>query len=201
MRVVLWCNGSMPSNELIDSIIEDGTLVIGVDGGGEKAKNAGIQVSEVIGDLDSIDRTKWEGRTLELKSQSRSDLAKSIELMIERGFSEIDILGVDGGATDHVLGNWAALCESSPGATVRLHHENSFSHFHHPDDGALEMHLNEGVEFSVFAFEPTKIWISGAKWELIGESLSFSTRGLRNQGLGGMISIKSEAPVVLISQR
>ena len=95
----------------------------------------------------------------------------------------------------------ARKSRETPGATVRLHHENSFSHFHHPDDGALEMHLNEGVGFSVFAFEPTKIWISGAKWELIGERISFSTRGLSNQGLGGMISIKSEAPVVLISQR
>ena len=201
MRGVLWCNGSSPPPSVIDSIISDGTPVFGVDGGAVRASESGIEVVEVLGDLDSVGPDGWDGERVELPDQTTSDLAKSLVLLIERGFEEIDVLGVDGGEPDHVLGNWAAMLDAPAGAIIRLQHENRVTTRVHPEEGEFSLELGMGEDFSVFALEPSKVWISGAKWEIEGDFLPLSTRGLHNQGIGGVVSIRGEGVLAGISRR
>lgn len=201
MRAVLWCNGSMPPSMVIDSVISGDVPVFGVDGGGDCATESGIEVEEILGDLDSVDVLSWEGRTVELTEQTTSDLAKSLVLLIDRGFDEIDIVGADGGEPAHVLGNWAAMHDAPPGALIRIHHENHVTTRIHPEEGEVSMEIGLGEVFSVFALEPSKVWISGAKWEMSGGLLSLSTRGLHNEGMGGMVSVRSDGVLAIISLR
>ncbi len=201
MQAVLWCNGSIPSTRVTEMVISEDSPVFGVDGGAQKASDCGFLVVEAIGDLDSIDKQTWEGGMQELSDQSNSDLAKSIGLLIERGFDEIDVVGVEGGDPAHVLGNWAALFESPHGASIRLHHEDHITQRLHPEEGVLEMQIDEGVKFSVFAIEMGKVWIHGSRWELSGEVLTFSTRGLHNEGIGELVSIRSEVVLAVVTPR
>lgn len=201
MRAVLWCNGSAPSRSVIDSVVNGDVSLYGVDGGAEKASECGFDPIEAIGDLDSLDIEKWQGAVRNLPGQSSSDLAKSIGLLIEEGFEEIDVVGVEGGSPDHLLGNWAALSESPHGAIIRLHHEEHVTRRLHPEEGGVEMEIGEGVIFSVFALGTGKVWLQGARWELTGEVLSFSTRGLHNEGIGGLVSIRSEVVLAVVTPR
>jgi thiamine pyrophosphokinase len=201
MRAILWCNGTQPPQSVIDAVLDDGVPVFGVDAGADRAAESGIEVEEVLGDLDSVDRSRWESTLHELPDQSSSDLAKSIALLIERGYTEIDVVGIDGGSPEHVLGSWAALCEAPGGARIRLHHEDAVTHRLHPLDGGLELDIGEGREFSVFALQPCKAWVSGAKWEVDGEPMSFSTRGLHNVGTGEMVRINADGVLVVFSPR
>ena len=201
MRAVLWCNGSTPTRRVTDSVVTGGVMLYGVDGGAEKASECGFDVIEAIGDLDSLDIEKWKGGVQELPGQSSSDLVKSIGLLIERGFGEIDVVGVEGGSPDHLMGNWAALSESPSGAIIRLHHEEHVTRRLHPEEGVVELKIDEGVVFSVFALGTGKTWLQGAKWELTGEVLSFSTRGLHNEGIGGLVSIRSEVILAVVTPR
>jgi len=186
---------------VIDSVISGDVPVFGVDGGGDCATESGIEVEEILGDLDSVDVLSWEGRTVELTEQMTSDLAKSLVLLIDRGFDEIDIVGADGGEPAHVLGNWAAMHDAPPGALIRIHHENHITTRIHPEEGEVSMEIGLGEVFSVFALEPSKVWISGAKWEMSGGLLSLSTRGLHNEGMGGMVSIRGDGVLAIISLR
>ena len=201
MRAILWCNGTQPSQSVIEAVLDEGVPVIGVDAGADRAAESGIEVEEVLGDLDSVDGSRWEGKLHELPDQSSSDLVKSITLLIERGYTEIDVVGVDGGSPDHVLGSWAALCEAPGGARIRLHHEDAVAHRLHPRDGGLELEIGEGQEFSVFALQPCNAWVSGAKWEVDGDPMSFSTRGLHNVGTGGSARINADGVLVVFSPR
>ena len=99
MRGVLWCSGSQPSQSVIDAVLDEGVPVFGVDAGADRAVESGIEVEEVLGDLDSVDLARWDRGLHELPDQSSSDLAKSISLLIERGFAEIDVVGIDNGRT------------------------------------------------------------------------------------------------------
>ncbi len=191
----------MPSTAVIDAVVSDDVSVFGVDGGADRATESGIEVEEVLGDLDSLDVLSWEGRTVELPGQMSSDLAKSLALLIDRGFDEIDIVGADGGAPEHVLGNWAAMQDAPPGAIIRIHHENHVSTRLHPDEGKVTMEIGIGEAFSVFALEPSRVWISGAKWEMTGGLLALSTRGLHNEGIGGMVSVRGEGVLAIITLR
>ncbi len=201
MRGVLWCNGSIPSEDVINSVIVPGVPIFGVDGGADGASGLGIEVQEALGDLDSVDTSTWGGKSVHLPEQNTSDLAKSLNLLIGRGFDEIDIVGADGGDPSHILGNWASMNDVSAGATIRIHHEEHVTTRIHPDDGEFSCGFGIGEEFSIFALEPCRVWISGAKWNLNGVSLGLSTKGLHNEGLGGVVSIKGEGILVIISRR
>jgi thiamine pyrophosphokinase len=201
MRGVLWCNGLQPSQSVIDSVLGEGVPVFGVDAGADRAAESGVPVEEVLGDLDSVDRAQWGGRLHELGDQSSSDLAKSISLLIERGFTEIDVLGIEGGSPEHVVGILAALCEAPGGARIRLHHEGAVTHRVHPKDGGLDLEIGEGREFSVFAFETCRVTITGARWEVEDEEMSFSTRGLHNEGVGKALGISADGTLVVLFPR
>lgn len=201
MRAVLWCNGSIPSQRVIESTISDGDKIFGVDGGADKALECGFQVMQAIGDMDSIETKNWDGRLSRISDQSCSDLVKSISFLIDGGFTEIEVIGIDGGSQSHILGNWAALCEAPGGALIRLHHEEYVTHRIHPMDGKFEMEMGLESKFSIFALEPGMVWLKGAKWEMSGEVLSFSTRGLNNEGMGKVVSIKSESVLAIVMQR
>ncbi|MBI88190.1 MAG: thiamine diphosphokinase [Euryarchaeota archaeon] len=201
MRAILWCNGLHPSRELIQEVVSPGVTVFGVDGGADIAAAEGIEVAEVLGDMDSVDKKSWDGRSVSLPDQSRSDLSKSVGHLFEKGFLEIDIIGVDGGSQQHILGNWAALFEVPAGPQIRMHHENHVSRRFHPDDGEMRLELEDGCSFSVFSFERNRVWITGSRWDVSGEVMGFSTRGLSNEGAGGTVSIRAEGVLVVISRR
>ncbi|MGB1458970.1 MAG: thiamine diphosphokinase [Candidatus Thalassarchaeaceae archaeon] len=198
MRAVLWCNGDSPNPELVSKLLHDATL-FGIDGGADKAIAAGFEVSEVIGDLDSVDIADWKGRSTLLSDDSSSDLAKSFDLLSERGFTEVNVVGIDGGSSDHILGIWAALTEAPLGLSVQLHHSNGITKRLHPADGSLDFVIPKGDEFSVFALQDCQqVSISGARWNLNSEPLKFSSKGLHNQSLGENISISTDGILAVI---
>tara|TARA_B100000575_G_C23104698_1_gene637561 strand:- start:627 stop:1232 length:606 start_codon:yes stop_codon:yes gene_type:complete len=201
MRGVLWCNGSIPNESVVEWVLSAGVPIFGVDGGADKAYGIGVEVVEVLGDMDSVDESAWRGRTLPLNEQSSSDLAKSIGELIRRGFDEIEIVGADGGDPSHILGNWAVMNDSPSGARIRIHHEEQVSTRIHPDDGEFSIEFEEGEIFSVFAIGTGKVWITGARWEVDGENLGLSSRGLHNEGRGAVVKIKGEGVLLLISKR
>ena len=201
MRGVLWCNGSIPPESVVEWVLATGAPVFGVDGGADKAKDLGVEVVEVLGDMDSLDESAWKGRTLPLNEQAFSDLAKSIEELIHRGFNEIDIVGADGGDPSHILGNWGSMNDAPSGARIRIHHEEQVSTRIHPDEGEFSAEFEDGELFSVFSIGSGKVWISGARWEVDGENLVLSSRGLHNEGTGDIVKIKGEGVLLLISKR
>ena len=201
MRGVLWCNGSIPTESVVEWVLTTGAPVFGVDGGSDKAHSCGIEVVEVLGDMDSLDESAWKGRTLPLNEQTFSDLAKSIRELIHRGFDEIEIVGADGGDPSHILGNWAAMNDAPSGARIRIHHEEQVSTRLHPDDEGFSAEFEEGELFSIFAIEAGKVWISGANWELHGDDLGLSSRGLHNEGIGDVVNIRGEGVLILVSKR
>ena len=202
MRAVVWCNGQLPSQLVVDSVIDDGVSVFGVDGGADKAGEFGISVEEVLGDLDSVDRPHWKrGALRELPDQSSSDLSKSIEYLWASGYSEIDVIGIEGGNLGHALGAWASLVETAPEISVRMHFEDSVAHRVNNHSGEFRIYCESGEEFSVFALERSRITITGAKWELNDEEVGFCTLGLSNMGLGKEVAVKSNGTTVIISRR
>ena len=198
LRALHWCNGQQPSETVVQGLLK-GAVCFGVDGGADRAAEAGYDVEQVLGDLDSIDSDRWSGRTFELADQSSSDLAKSLSLLIERGYNEIDVVGSDGGATSHFLGSWAALCEAPPGAAIRLHHEDSVTHRVHPQEGEREFAMRSGGEFSVFALTPCRsVHLHGARWAMDGAPLTLSTEGLHNIASGESVRVKADGVLVVI---
>ena len=198
MRAILWCNGRNPTIEMMEVFDKDIPL-FGVDGGADKAKNAGYDVIEVLGDLDSVDSEEWNKKSTELPDPSNSDLAKSLAELASRGFNSIDIVGIDGGSPSHILGNWAALADAPGSLCIRMQHENGTTIRLHPDEGAAEFEAEIGTEFSVFALSKCeRVTIGGAKWNLDSQPLDFSTHGLHNLTTETHLKIQADGIIAII---
>lgn len=201
-KVVLWCNGEIPSKDIINHVIKKDTVVIGVDGGADKAYLMGVEIDKVIGDLDSIEVDKWDGKLEKISDQEMSDLGKSINYLIRNKIDSVNIIGIDGGDPEHILAIWGNLAELSGKIKIRLYHELRVTERIHPDEGTLEIFMEEGEEFSIFALTPCdEFHITGSKWEMNGESLGLSSRGLHNSGLGNKVKITADGIIVIIKVR
>ena len=198
MRAFLWCNGEKPDKEIISNLGNISPL-FGVDGGGNKAKSFGFDVKEILGDLDSVVNDDQVTKTTLLENQNLSDLTKAINELEKRGFSEFDILGVDGGDTGHILGIWCSLAELSQDLVIRLYHQNSITHRITTESGDFKFEIDKDRLFSVFALSKCQnVSIKGAEWEIFNEELDFSTKGLHNKGLGNPITISGDGILALI---
>lgn len=201
MRAFLWCNGELPSLDTINSLGEI-TPLFGVDGGTRKAMSCGFSVKEALGDFDSIEDNEFHGKKTLLSNDSASDLTKTILELSKRGYSDFDIIGVDGGSPGHILGIWGSLAESSPELKIRLHHHNAVSYRITPENNEFQIHIEKEQLFSIFALSKcNKISIKGAKWELDNKTLNLSTEGLHNRGDGEIITINGDGIIALIIEK
>ena len=64
MKAILWCNGANPNSSILDEVLSNDAEVFGVDGGADKAAEEGVVVSEILGDLDSVDTVSYTHLTL-----------------------------------------------------------------------------------------------------------------------------------------
>lgn len=202
MKVILWCNGDLPSDTIAREITSSKSLIFGVDGGADKASSMGYDVSKVLGDLDSVKHSVWEDKSIFLEDQSKSDLSKSIHYVSSLGVTEIDVIGVEGGDYGHVFGVFATLNEVPDGMNVRMHYESGVLHLVSPSNNGFSEPMEKGRKFSVFALESCmKVNVTGGKRELAGKQLQMSTKGLSNEGLGDPVRVTSDGVVAVYVER
>lgn len=198
-RWLLCCAGGWPDAAIVTPLVAASDRRVGVDGGADLARDRGVELSFAVGDMDSIERE--DVNRIEVPSQSDTDLAKALTLAADQGASHVDVIGIDGGRTDHLLATFAALIEAPTGPEIHLHFEDFIAVRAGPD-ASLDLHLPPKTHLSLFAFTPcAHVTLTGARWPLDDEPLAFSTRGLHNEATGGPLHLRSDGPVVLLIRR
>ncbi len=196
-RLVLCCAGEWPTEAVWRPLVKAANRVVGVDGGTDEAIARGIALSIAVGDFDSIEDSDIQRHPL--PDQHSSDLAKALHWACEAGASEVDVVGVAGGRTDHQLAAFAALVEAPAELEVRLHFDDFISL---RCDDEIHLHLQQGTPISIFAFTPcAHITLTGVEYPLEEQPLAFSTRGLHNTALGGEVELKSDGEIVILLGR
>jgi thiamine pyrophosphokinase len=112
MRAVIVANGTMSNPADLPAFVSATGLLICADGGSRHVAAAGLIPDVVIGDLDSIDprlADAWPGRGCEFiaypAAKDETDLELALCLAMDRGATEIVVLGALGGRTDQTLAN------------------------------------------------------------------------------------------------
>ena len=161
LRAFLWCNGDIPTSEMINSL-GDLTPLFGVDGGTKKAESYGFLVEETLGDLDSIKEYESKSEMNKLNDDSCSDLTKTILELSKRGYTVFDILGIDGGSPGHILGIWGTMVESPLQLEIRLHHNNATSYRITPKNNEFQINLekNQLLDSTFLTTDPKSLNIN-----------------------------------------
>jgi len=112
-RVVILAGGAWTEADGLGSSLESADYVIAADGGFARATALGIDVDEVVGDLDSLDEgtrgrlAAATGMTVRRYATDKdwTDLELALDTALQRSPAEIVVLGALGGRVDHEMTN------------------------------------------------------------------------------------------------
>ncbi|UQB68400.1 thiamine diphosphokinase [Epilithonimonas zeae] len=134
---------------------------------------------------------------IETPDQNKTDFHKALEIIIEKGFENIDVYGGSGGEQDHFLGNLSVAFAFKDKLNLRFFDEYS-SYYFIPKDFSIS-----GVKDKMISLMPFPIAKSietvGLKWPLYQEDLILGERiGTRNVADSQEVSIQYKEGDLLI---
>ena len=165
-------------------LIEKSDLIIACDGAMKNCAESSVAVDFLIGDMDSISEETLQyaesenTEIIKILDQQNNDLSKAISFAQKLSPQSIEIIGVDGGRSDHQFANYFSLFECQVDTTLHLDDCKVIPvNKSNPMIRSIELEK----EFSVFSIgQSFGVNLSGGKWELNDAELSPSSVGLHN---------------------
>ncbi len=115
-RCVLALNGCWPNDDWHRQQLKEEDFLVGVDGGAAHLYELGFKPHLIVGDLDSLDeqlikQLQAEGCEFVVfpREKDSTDTQIALDLVRQRGFSEILLLGALGPRADHWLSTLFSL--------------------------------------------------------------------------------------------
>lgn len=206
MKALIISGGKPPSKELIYEELKSSSLLLAVDSGANALYNLGIAPDLILGDFDSINKEVLEYYKAKdadiVKYPPEKDLTDSeiaINVLIERNYHEIVLLGCTGSRMDHFLGNLGLLKKCllcNVKATIK---DDNNSIFITDRPLTLQGKPKQIISFQAFGDEVSNFTIKNAKYPLnnyslkIGDPLTVS-----NEFIEGPMTIEFEKGYVLV---
>jgi thiamine pyrophosphokinase len=202
------CNGGIPPEKILTESLAGTGLVIGADGGGNILLDLNVVPDVVIGDLDSFlsgqgddnrkpdDRKKdahVENLNFELihdPDQETNDLEKALKLALDRGATEVVILGATGLRLDHTLKNLSVLLQFSGRFRDILLRDATCDMRILPREFTMETRAGQTISLFPLSGRVDGITTEGLRYALNGEFLENGVRdGSSNEATGKQIRI------------
>lgn len=93
--------------------------IFACDGAYDKVQHCDIQITAILGDLDSLSVDVSNEKIVELADQDYSDFEKAI-IYLKQSFAHIIVLGAEGGCQDHNLANITIASKYINGITIEF---------------------------------------------------------------------------------
>lgn len=196
-KALLFINGE-PPKEFPN--FSDYNLIACTDGAFHYLKKMKFpldQLDFISGDFDSHKIEEeiihqsgiYNFKIIETPDQNKTDFHKALEIIIEKGFENVDVFGASGGEQDHFLGNLSVAFFFKDKINLKFFDEYS-SYFFIPKEFSISG--VKGKMISLMPFPIAKnIITKGLKWPLHKEDLILGERiGTRNVAENQHISIQ-----------
>ena len=204
---LLIAAGQIPE-KIFKKLCTDEKYSIAIDGGYNSCINSGFIPDVVIGDFDSLDQSLINESVISIHqtSQEETDLFKAIKWTISKDIKDIEIIGVESGRSDHILGTYAALAELNQEEMLSINlriHLNDFVVTYIPQNRNFEFNFENKTHLSLFCFSKSIVSLKGVEWELDKEKMDFSTRGIHNYSKNKKVEffIHSGGPALFFIRR
>ncbi|MDQ1095170.1 MULTISPECIES: thiamine diphosphokinase [Chryseobacterium] len=154
----------------------------------------------ISGDFDSHtgnDENVYQDKFIFTPDQNKTDFHKALEIILQKGFTEVDVLGGSGGEQDHFLGNLTVAYMFKDRMNILFYDEFS-EYFFIPKNFSLTG--IQGRMVSLYPFPSADhIVTKGLNWPLENEALNITSRlGTRNFAAENEISVSYETGDLLI---
>lgn len=194
-KVLLFINGDAPESF---PGLDDYGLIACTDGAFHYLKRQGFpldQLDFISGDFDShigSDENVYQDKFILTLDQDKTDFHKALEIILEKGFHDVDVLGGSGGEQDHFLGNITVAYHFKDQLNIKFY--DAFSEYYFvPKNFTLKNVKNKMI--SLYPFPSVEnITTKGLNWPLTNGSLSIISRiGTRNFAVEDEVSIQYES--------
>jgi thiamine pyrophosphokinase len=200
MRALLFINGdppkSFPNPENYD-------LIACTDGAFHYLKNLNFALDKldfISGDFDShsgSDDNVYNEKFIYTPDQDKTDFHKALEIITEKGFATVDVLGGSGGEQDHFLGNLTVAFNFKEKLNIKFYDE--FSEYYFVSKNSTFKGIKDKM-VSLYPFPCVEnITTKGLNWSLTNASLSITSRiGTRNFAVEDEVSIEYKKGDLLV---
>lgn len=207
MKAVILAGGRLVPGRHLVALCSNADLVVAADSGLRHATMLGLQPAAVVGDFDSVSPAELEAypeipRIEHSVDKDELDLELAIDLALERGATELVVLGAFGTRLDQSLAALLIGCRHrSLGLAISLHDGDREAHpLVAPD--ALRLDIPDGTLFSLLALEEARCTVRRARFPLENAHLPFGTGlGLANRAEGTPLIEIHDGVVAVIVER
>lgn len=199
-KALLFINGDAPES-FPDP--EQYGLIACTDGAFHYLKNMGFpleKLSFISGDFDSHSGKEegiYDEKFIYTPDQDKADFQKALEIITEKGFRKVDVLGGSGGEQDHFLGNLTVAFGYKDQLDLKFYDE--FSEYYFVPKSFKIRNVKDKM-ISLYPFPSVEnITTKGLNWPLANGNLSITSQiGTRNFAVEDEVSIEYEKGDLLI---
>ncbi len=184
-KVFLLLNGEKPKEVPNFSVYD---LICATDGAYQYLEKHKIVPDFVSGDFDSLDAIPKEIEVIKTPKQDFTDFDKILQILFDKGFTNIDVYGASGQEQDHFLGNLDTAIRWKKKLTLTFF-DNNGTYF--LAKKKLVLSNCKGKIISLIPFpKASKVETFGLKYSLKKETLKFGKRiGTRNLAIDRKVKI------------
>ncbi|MBL4745031.1 MAG: thiamine diphosphokinase [Flavobacteriaceae bacterium] len=172
-------------------------IVCAVDGAYNHFVKCKIEPDLITGDFDSIDNIPTHIETINTEDQNFADFHKTLTILTERGYTNIDVYGASGEEQDHFLGNISTALQWKDRINLQFFDDYGCYTF---IEKTFKKRDVKGKIVSLIPFpSATEIITKGLLYPLNKESLTFGQRiGTRNTAIEDTIEISFREGALLV---
>ena len=200
---VILANGDFPLHQIPLKILKDADFLVCTDGSihsllrFQKEHLSDISVnsirpSAIVGDGDSLSedlKEKYRDIYVEYEEQDFNDLTKATRFCIEKGFTEINYLGISGKRDDHAMANVSLLIWYLKTFKIKVRAYTDHGVFI-PCFGDTQFKAEKGTQVSIFNFGARNLKSTNLKWDIY--DFDELWQGTLNEVTSDSFSIKAE---------
>jgi thiamine pyrophosphokinase len=197
-ETVIVLLGGEPINAQAIGDLPTGCIVIAADSGVQLAPVLGLNISVVIGDMDSIDATALEALkalgTIVVQhaaDKNESDAELALVYAASLGATRLIVISGGGGRLDHQLALFAVMFLDSLQGT-RLEVRLGYSRAHPVRAGetvTISCATGDVIGLIPFGGDAHGVTTSNLHWPLRDESLIAASRGISNRAMSDEFSV------------
>jgi thiamine pyrophosphokinase len=185
MKACIWINGDLNNADKARQETLEARMIIAADGAVRHLAKLGLKPHVIIGDMDSIDTTLWDGdpgieRITFPEEKDKTDAERAIELAFERGCSQATLLAATGGRMDHMLGN-IALAAKYPGRVAIIEGNATLVAIDKSQKFRVKGKRGDRISLIPFGESIENVRTTGLKYKIEKEDLPVGTKGISNE--------------------
>ncbi|MFL9833898.1 thiamine diphosphokinase [Chryseobacterium terrae] len=175
-KVLLFINGDTPKSF---PDLGNYNLIACTDGAFHYLKELNFPLEKldfISGDFDShsgADENIYHEKFIHTPDQERTDFYKALEIILEKGYKNVDVFGGSGGEQDHFLGNLTVAFGFKEKMNIKFYDEFSEYYFI-PKNFVINGVKDKIISLYPFPFAEN-ITTKGLKWALNNQDANMTT--------------------------